>query len=203
MSKTDPSISGSQHARLFRRLLAQKEFKETLGSPEIPEGIWDVARGCFEDNPDRKVSMEQIYIQMSRILKTVERSANTESVFHPASKPIKDISPEIKRVSKYPIAGGGYCDLYLGERSGGERVALKLIRLFGPSEKDEKTARRVRTISNFVELIILTKRTHVLTIQRFLSEVQIWGNLHHPRILEFCGICELECGTLSMSVYMV
>lgn len=143
LSKTDP-FSRSQHAHLIRRLLAQKNFKETLGSPEIPEGIWDVAQACCEDAPDGKVPMEQVYIQMSRIIGTIERSTDTEIVSHPASKPIKNISPEIKRFSKYPIAGGGYCDLYLGERLRGEKVALKLVRLFGPSEKDKNAARRVR-----------------------------------------------------------
>jgi len=54
-----------------------------------------------------------------------------------------DISAQIKKLSEHPIAGGGYCDLYLGERLGKEKVALKLVRLFGSTDADKETARRV------------------------------------------------------------
>jgi len=54
-----------------------------------------------------------------------------------------DISAQIKRLSENPIAAGGYCDVYLGERLGKEKVALKVVRLYGSTEVDKEKARKV------------------------------------------------------------
>lgn len=157
------SSSVLQQNRLIRQLLAQRKFKEILGSPEIPEEIWAVTHACWKDASDEKgPTMGQIYAQMSTILNAIESSTSIKVVSNPVSKPIKDISPEIKKLSEYPIAGGGYCDVYLGERLGREKVALKLVRLFGPSEQDKSAARKVRAstyINNFVKWLRKVTRT--------------------------------------------
>lgn len=177
LAKTGP-LPKSQYDSLVKRLLAEKNYKETLVPHEVPEGILDVAEAWCKDGLDGKLSSVKLVDEMSTTLNAIEDSTNTESASSLAIIPVKNITSEITNISKYPVAGGGYCDLYSGEKLGGQKVALKLVRLFGQVEKDRDTAKRL-----------------------FLSEMQIWGNLHHPKILEFYGVCEHEPGTLSL--YMV
>ena len=38
----------------------------------------------------------------------------------------------------------------------------------------------------------------ITNLQRFMGEASIWAGLHHPRILEFYGICDYGGLTLFM-----
>jgi len=137
----------------------------------LPKGLIVLIRKCLERDESSRPTMAEI---VERMLTFVESFNPQQSdAFAVVSHPVKDISSEVRKISDHPIAGGGYCDLYLGERLGERKVALKLVRLFGSTDTDKDATRR-----------------------RFLSEVRVWSNLKHPRILEFSGICEY--GTLSL-----
>ena len=92
-----------------------------------------------------------------KLVELAEANITRSESMRPAAMPrtLKNISAEIKKLSEHPIAGGGYCDLYLGERLGCEKVALKLVRLFGSTDTDKDAARRVSryVLLNYLYLI--------------------------------------------------
>jgi len=89
--------------------------------------------------------MRFVALRLAELLrKQTETSLSKTSPGEPDSiVTIKDISPEVRRLSEYPIRAGGYGDLYLGERHANEKVALKLIRHFGSTNKENERAREV------------------------------------------------------------
>ncbi|PBK87161.1 kinase-like protein, partial [Armillaria gallica] len=69
--------------------------------------------------------------------------------------------------SKYPIAGGGYADIYQGRMKGID-VCLKVLRIFTNGEMKPRGDIR----------------------KKFCSEVLVWRNLEHPNVLRFVGVNE-------------
>ncbi|KAF8498826.1 hypothetical protein JB92DRAFT_2983573 [Gautieria morchelliformis] len=96
------------------------------------------------------------------------------------SRTLTDIARKVRRLGEHPIAGGGYGDLYLGERLGSEKVALKLIRFYGASKQDKDAARR-----------------------RFLSEAWLWAEFDHPRILKFDVLRMEFISTVGNAIFQV
>ncbi|KAF8532245.1 hypothetical protein JB92DRAFT_2802868, partial [Gautieria morchelliformis] len=84
------------------------------------------------------------------------------------SRTLTDITRKVRRLGEHPIAGGGYGDLYLGERLGSEKSTYESSTIQLPSNRN---------------------------LQRFLSEAWLWAEFDHPRILKFYGVCEY--GTLA------
>ncbi|KAF8586717.1 kinase-like protein [Ramaria rubella] len=165
----------------YKRVMTMRLLQNKL--PERPrfivnngltDDLWNLATSCWQEDATLRPMIAEIARKMVQL---TEESAPREGTKLSATpRMLNNISAEIRKTSEHPIAGGGYCDLYLGERLGSEKVALKLVRLFGSTDTDRDAARR-----------------------RFLSEARIWADLKHPRILEFYGICEY--GT--MSLFMV
>ena len=56
---------------------------------------------------------------------------------------LPDLSAEIRRIGDLPVTGGGFCDIWIGERLGIEKVALKILKMFGVPDQ----IRRVRIAS--------------------------------------------------------
>jgi hypothetical protein len=79
-----------------------------------------------------------------KMVELAEATISSHATPAVSSRSLKNISAQIKDLSEHPVAGGGYCDLYLGERRGSEKVALKLVRFFqGSTDTDKDRARRV------------------------------------------------------------
>ncbi|KAF8504106.1 kinase-like domain-containing protein [Gautieria morchelliformis] len=147
------------------------EHPQFTGETGLTDDLLRLVNCCWERDAEERPRMAQVARRMVALTEAAIPSPSTRPTL--TQRTLKNISAEIKKMSEHPIAGGGYCDLYLGERLGSEKVALKLVRLFGSADTDKDAARR-----------------------RFLSEARIWAELEHPRILEFYGICEY--GTLSL-----
>jgi len=48
---------------------------------------------------------------------------------------LPDLSAEVRKIGDMPITGGGFCDIWMGERLGKEKVALKVLKMFGVPEQ--------------------------------------------------------------------
>ncbi|KAG1867297.1 hypothetical protein DFJ58DRAFT_130842 [Suillus subalutaceus] len=84
---------------------------------------------------------------------------------------LEDLTNELQRRSRYPIASGGFGDIWkcdLVKPSGTVQVAVKTIRSFESDNKEltRKTAKRVR------------------------RELKVWGRLKHHSILPLCGVAK-------------
>jgi hypothetical protein len=64
---------------------------------------------------------------------------------------LPDLSAEVRRIGDLPITGGGFCDIWMGERLGTQKVALKVLKMFGVPDQ----IRRVR-IPSAAEFINFT-----------------------------------------------
>ncbi|KAF8472414.1 kinase-like domain-containing protein [Gautieria morchelliformis] len=148
-----------------------------LRPPGLSDGLWDIVL-CCEKEPEERLDMIEVARRMVKLAGDSVPTSNIDllslrsSFLYSAdrqtlSRTLTDITREVRRLGEHPIAGGGYGDLYLGERLGSEKVALKLIRFYGASKQDKDAARR-----------------------RFLSEAWLWAEFDHPRILKFYGVCE-------------
>ncbi|KXN83879.1 hypothetical protein AN958_00959 [Leucoagaricus sp. SymC.cos] len=83
------------------------------------------------------------------------------SMMYPRCYALKDISRESQVHD-----GGGFCDIYRGNYNG-QKLSLKVVRIFQKSEVDE-------------------------ALQSFAKEAILWGMLHYPNILPFYGIYYLD-----------
>jgi len=48
---------------------------------------------------------------------------------------LPDLSAEVRKIGDMPITGDGFCDIWMGERLGKEKVALKVLKMFGVPEQ--------------------------------------------------------------------
>ncbi|KAF8577558.1 kinase-like protein [Ramaria rubella] len=178
-----------------RGLEDDPEWPRPLKGPTHP--IWNVVRSCQHPDPRERPTMAAVAQRMSQLspykaayTPTHQETRTPPPAFQSLQGPnashvvpsghfvadqredsphtLRNVSAEIRRVSEHPIAGGGFCDLFLGEkRDSGERVALKLVRFYGRTEQEQQGAQR-----------------------RFLSEAGLWADFQHPRILQFYGVCQ-------------
>ena len=130
--------------------------------PGLSDGLWNVVLSCWRKEPERRLSMAEVARTMVKLAQEsvgtsswnmvpLKRSLLYTEDTQASSHTLTDISSEIRRLGEHPIAGGGYGDLYLGERLGSEKVALKLVRFYGVSKQDPNAARRV----SFTKSIVL------------------------------------------------
>jgi len=122
--------------------------------PGLSDGLWSVVLDCWLKEPEQRPNMAEVARRLVQLAHETARNTSWNMVSLQNSLPytedpqassyaLADISTEIRRLGEHPIAGGGHGDLFLGERLGSEKVALKLIRFFGASKQDPNAARRV------------------------------------------------------------
>ncbi|KAE9393757.1 TPR-like protein [Gymnopus androsaceus JB14] len=80
----------------------------------------------------------------------------------PSSLLVQNIKPE----SQWPVAGGGFADVYLGLTADGKVVCLKVLRLI--ISQDDGYRARIR--------------------KKFYQEALVWRQLKHPNILPLLGV---------------
>ena len=114
------------------------QFGKDMG---LTDELWLLVSRCSERDPEQRPTMASVACIMVELAEASLQSHTSKPAVLPRT--LKDISAEIKKRGEHPIAHGGYCDLYLGERLGSETVALKLVRLFGSADADKDSARRV------------------------------------------------------------
>ncbi|KAF8314957.1 kinase-like protein [Clavulina sp. PMI_390] len=137
--------------------------------PNIRQGVWDIMRECTPgDNDESQLTMDTVVEKLSHYQSARRHRGDSDdhipsSVMEERGSPLVDLSAEIRRIDQLPIMGGGFCDIYRGERLGKQQVALKILKTFGAPEQLRR---------------------------RFLAEARIWAELRHPNILEFQGICD-------------
>lgn len=57
---------------------------------------------------------------------------------------LPDLSAEIRKMDTMPVTGGGFCDVWIGERLGKEKVALKVLKMFGVPEQIRRVSLSVQ-----------------------------------------------------------
>jgi hypothetical protein len=133
--------SQGKYRGVVRRSFLRGKIPELPQFPGLTDDLWRLVNNCWGIKPEERPTMAQVARRMVELAEAAIPSPSTKPAV--LQRTLKDISPEIKKLSEHPIAGGGYCDLYLGERLGSEKVALKLVRLFGSADEDKDGARRV------------------------------------------------------------
>ena len=108
----------------------------------LTDDLLRLVNNCWHEKPAQRPTMAKVACEMVRLAEEFAVSYKAIECTTPVRR-LKDISAEIKRLGEHPVAGGGYCDLYLGERLGSEKVALKLVRVLGSTWLDEDVARQV------------------------------------------------------------
>lgn len=66
-----------------------------------------------------------------------------------AKRGCADLTPSIDLTtcSDYPLAGGGFCDVYQGALSNGARVAIKSLKVYGLQLERDSEGQRVLKVS--------------------------------------------------------
>ena len=113
--------------------------------------LWFMLKECAHVEEIRpvhepRITANQIVERLSALIakqpdssdKNLPKRAWSSSAEHQVILP--DLSAEIRRIGDLPITGGGFCDIWIGERLGTEKVALKVLKMFGVPEQ----IRRVR-----------------------------------------------------------
>jgi len=124
--------------------------KDLAPSEEI---LLRLVQRCWDIEPSRRPTMKEIMNCFDSLLLPQKDKVEVSEEVSPQPQMPMDISAHIKRLSENPIAGGGYCDLYLGERLGKEKVALKVVRFYGSTEVDKEKARKVSNQWLYVALM--------------------------------------------------
>ncbi len=96
-----------------------------------------------------------------------------------------DVTDEVSNVSKYAVAGGGFCEVHVGKMKGEEKVALKRLRILSSSVTEAAKAMKVRAVLSFVPC---KDNDEIVSFQRFRYEVEIWCCLNHPYVLRLYGL---------------
>jgi len=124
--------------------------------------IWDLVISCLQYDNTEPQTMDQIVEILGAVISSrpPSRSPTLGAI---SLEVLPDLSAEIRKLGTLPVAGGGFCDIWLGERLGRQKVALKVLKMFGVPDQIRK---------------------------RFLAEATLWSRLKHPNILEFSGICD-------------
>lgn len=93
----------------------------------------------------------------------------------------------VECLTKFPILGGGFADIWRGRLKDGQLVALKVLRLYACSEEEKEKVHKVSgPLRNvYPLLLLLTDRF----MQEFCKEVIIWTQFRHHHILPFLGVC--------------
>ena len=128
---------GLKSGILFDKLSDRKEL-----SPS-EEVLWRLVQRCWDIEPSRRPTMKEIMDCFDSLLLGQRDKVEVPDEVPPKPQMPMNISAQIKRLSENPFAAGGYCDLYLGERLGREKVALKAIKLYGSTEVEKEKARKV------------------------------------------------------------
>ncbi|KIJ54455.1 hypothetical protein M422DRAFT_24402, partial [Sphaerobolus stellatus SS14] len=163
-----------EEREILKNDILLRKIPQQINTLTWEDKLWLMVQQCWSFDRKDRPTMDVVVSLLEDIV-TKRGGPPVKSAADPelSTRALMNISAQIKKLSEHPIASGGYCDLYLGERFGKEKVALKLVRLFGSTEADKEIARR-----------------------RFLKEAGIWATLYHHRILEFYGICDY--GTLPL-----
>ena len=120
------------------------------GSTLRPD-LWSILKECARAPEMRhahepRITAHQIVERLSALIaqqpdspdKNLPKRAWSSSAEHQVV--LADLSAEVRRIGDLPITGGGFCDIWIGERLGTEKVALKVLKMFGVPEQ----IRRVR-----------------------------------------------------------
>jgi hypothetical protein len=113
--------------------------------------LWLILRECVRVNGSHglQITARQIVERLSALIAQQPNDPNTDprgqTLLSSAERQVvlPDLSAEIRTMGDMPITGGGFCDIWMGERLGTEKVALKVLKMFGVPEQ----TRRVRTSS--------------------------------------------------------
>lgn len=105
----------------------------------LHRNLWEVMNDCTK-KAEQQPAIDEIVQRLARIIasRPPSTSDSTSALWTESgdsSHPLVDLSSEIRRVGSLPIAGGGFCDIWLGERLGQYKVALKVLKMFGAPDQ--------------------------------------------------------------------
>ncbi|KAF8322279.1 kinase-like protein [Clavulina sp. PMI_390] len=149
-----------------------------LPDDPLRKDIWALLRDCLRpvmghQEPD--VTASDVATRLGAMIVQRDKMMDSGLVTGPRKKwsistseqatavTLPDLSAEVRKLGEYPATGGGFCDVYIGERLGKEKVALKILKMFGVPDQIRR---------------------------RFIAEATIWSQLKHQNILDFYGICD-------------
>lgn len=108
-------------------------------------------------------------------------ASSVEEIIHAlARRGCLDLTSSIDpaQCSKFPCAGGGFCDVFKGALSGGFKIAIKSLRIYdGPEAEGDSNRRKI--------------------LKRAARELYHWSKLQHCNILPLMGLAMFR-GHISM-----
>ncbi|KAG8714121.1 hypothetical protein FRC08_012336 [Ceratobasidium sp. 394] len=164
----------------MKRALNELRTKQgTSGANIDPSGTLDTVPPIESsvltvDHPDSDKTRSVIKVTKS-IMISREMSA-PEIIAHLVGSGCADVTQrlDLNRCGNFPIAGGGFGDIYQGALVCGTRVAIKCPRLFLNNDKQGNE-----------------------TLKNVAREIYAWSKLKHPNVLELIGLSTFR-GQISM-----
>ncbi|KAG9089453.1 hypothetical protein FRC07_012331 [Ceratobasidium sp. 392] len=102
-------------------------------------------------------------VKISRTMSSAEIIQHL--VVHGCHDITKDLDSQ--SCSEYPIASGGFGDVYRGQLRNGPRVAIKCMRIFDPSDGEQQQQKHLNYAAR---------------------EIHTWSKLRHPHVLRLLGL---------------
>lgn len=102
--------------------------------------LWDVLFYCSNSLPYLRSGIDDIVTRLEAIISSRPVAENRLTWSAPATPEISipNLSHEIRREGSLPVTGGGFCDIWLGTRLGKQKVALKVLKMFGVPEQTRR-----------------------------------------------------------------
>jgi hypothetical protein len=99
--------------------------------------IWDLVASCLQYDNTEPRTMDQIVEILGAVISS-RPSSRSPTLGAISLEVLPDLSAEIRKLGTLPITGGGFCDIWLGERLGCQKVALKVLKMFGVPDQIRK-----------------------------------------------------------------
>jgi hypothetical protein len=116
-----------------------------LNSIPFRHELWDIIFTCLPSLIYMRTNINTVVARLAALVAS-RMADSSQAVWSVPTAPtlaLPELSAEIKRIGGLPITGGGFCDIWLGERLGKQKVALKILKMFGVPDQ----IRRVRGTS--------------------------------------------------------
>lgn len=111
--------------------------------PDHPHrvALWNIIASTVHTTTTSRLTASQLVEALAPInapLVGNNRDTNGRDEIEPI---LPNLNAEIRRLGEAPVAFGGFCDVWLGERLGRDKVALKVLKVYDVPEQVRKVRR--------------------------------------------------------------